>query len=77
MEVSAQTLKKDLEEKTITYARNRIPEYWVIDILHKKLWVFNQPQSDRDQNDSELATGRISPIAFPNVDVEINKLLII
>jgi Uma2 family endonuclease len=77
IEIADCTLKKDLEEKTITYARNGIPEYWVIDLPHKKLWVFNQPQSDRYQNCSEFTTGTITPIAFSNIDIEINKLLII
>ena len=77
IEVSNRTLKTDLEEKTITYARNGICEYWVIDLPHKKLWVFNQLQRATYQNCAELTTGTINPVAFPNVDVEINKLLII
>jgi Uma2 family endonuclease len=77
IEISDRTLKKDLEEKTITYARNRIPEYWVIDLPNKKLWIFNQPQSDRYQNCSEFTTGIVSPLFFLDCDVEINKLLII
>ena len=77
IEVADRTLKKDLEEKTVTYARNGISEYWVIDLPHKKLWVFTQPQSNAYQNCSELATGIIHPVTFPNLDVEINKLLVI
>lgn len=30
IEIANKTLQKDLEEKTITYARNGISEYWVI-----------------------------------------------
>jgi Uma2 family endonuclease len=77
IEVADRTLRKDLEEKTVTYARNGIPEYWVIDLPNKKLWVFTQPQSDRYQNWTEFKTGTISPVAFPNINVEINRLLII
>lgn len=46
IEVSDRTLTKDLEEKSVTYARNEIPEYWVIALPHKKLWVFRQPQNE-------------------------------
>ena len=77
IEVSDRTLTRDLEEKTITYARNNILEYWVIDLPHKKLWVFNQPQNDRYHKCAELTTGTISPSAFPNLKIAINKLLII
>jgi Uma2 family endonuclease len=31
IEISNRTLKTDLNQKTTTYARNGIPEYWVID----------------------------------------------
>ncbi len=77
IEISNKTLDKDLKEKTVTYARNGIPEYWVIDLPHKKLWVFTQPQSDRYQNFAEFTTGTIAPVAFPDLEVEINQLLII
>jgi Uma2 family endonuclease len=77
IEVSDRTLKRDLEEKTITYARNSICEYWVIDLPHQKLWVFNQPQNSQYQDCAELTTGIINPLAFPEIDVEINQLLII
>ena len=77
IEVADRTLKKDLEEKSVIYARNGIPEYWVIDLPHRKLWVLKQPQNNQYQNCSELTTGTIKPVAFPNIDVEINKLLVI
>ncbi len=37
IEISNETLTKDLEQKTITYARNGIAEYWVIDLKNNKL----------------------------------------
>lgn len=77
IEVSERTLKKDLEEKTIIYARNGISEYWVIDLPHKKLWVFKQVEKGRYQNCDEFTTGIINPITFRDLDVEVNKLLII
>ena len=39
VEISNRTLKKDLEQKIITYARNGIPEYWVVDLINKKVIV--------------------------------------
>jgi Uma2 family endonuclease len=77
IEVAERTLKKDLEEKTITYARNGILEYWVIDLPHKKLWVFKEPQQNKYQNCTEFTTGIINPVTFPDLDIKVNKLLII
>lgn len=77
VEIADRTLKKDLEEKSITYARNGIAEYWIIDLPHQKLWVLTQPENNRYKNCSELNTGRITPVAFPNIDVEVDKLPIV
>ena len=77
IEVADRTLKKDLEEKTVTYARNGISEYWVIDLPHQKLWVFTQPQNYAYQNCLELTTGIIRPVIFPDLNVEIDKLLVL
>ena len=76
IEISNQTLEKDLQEKTITYARNGIAEYWVIDLPHKKLWVFTEPEGDRYCQIQEFTTGIISPQSFPNISVEIKRLLL-
>lgn len=75
IEVSNKTLIKDLEEKSITYARNGIYEYWVIDLVNKKLWVFTNPKSDCYLDKQELTAGTINPVAFPNIDIEVEKLL--
>ncbi len=77
IEVSNRTLKRDLEEKKITYARNGIREYWVIDLPHKKLWVLNQLKGVQYQNCSELTKVIIYPLAFPEIAIEIRKLLIV
>lgn len=77
IEVSNKTLTKDLEEKSVTYARNRITEYWVIDLPHKKLWTLTNPQGDRYLEKRELTTGIINPVNFPKINIEVEKLLIV
>ena len=76
IEVSNRTLERDLNEKTIIYARNGIPEYWVIDLPHKKLWVFTQPDLNGYSQTQELTTGNISPLSFPNISLEVKNLLL-
>ena len=75
VEISNKTLTKDLSEKSVIYARNGIAEYWVIDLVNKKLWLFTNIQNDLYQDRQELATGIINPIAFPQINVEVEKLL--
>ena len=75
VEVSNSTLVKDLEEKSITYARNGIAEYWVIDLPNNKLWVFTQPKQNGYANRQEVVAGNIYPISFPDLNIEISRLL--
>lgn len=76
IEVANQTLAKDLQEKSITYARNGIMEYWVIDLPNKKLWTFTNPQNGKYLDQKTIVTGIIKPISFPNIGIEVNKLLL-
>ena len=75
VEVSNSTLVKDLEEKPITYARNDIAEYWVIDLPGNKLWIFTQPKQNGYANKQEVVTGNINSVSFPNITIEVGKLL--
>ncbi|MDJ0535815.1 MAG: Uma2 family endonuclease [Xenococcaceae cyanobacterium MO_207.B15] len=76
IEIADRTLNKDLFEKNITYARNGIAEYWVIDLPNKKLWVMTNPQDNNYLDVQEFTTGIVKPVAFLNIEVELNKLLL-
>jgi Uma2 family endonuclease len=76
IEVSNNSLNRDLEEKSIIYAQNGIVEYWVIDLPHNILWVFTQPEPNGYAYKQEVVTGNINPVAFPNINIEVNKLLL-
>ena len=84
IEVSNKTLKKDLEQKAITYARNGIPEYWVIDMVNKKLIVHTQPEDDNSLSEGshrysqivEYKVGVVSPQAFSDIVISLDKVLL-
>ncbi len=69
-------MKKDLEQKVITYARNRIPEYWVIDLKNKKLIVHTQLQNNNYSQITDYFSGKITSQAFPNIEIDMEKLLL-
>ena len=75
VEVSQTTLQVDLGEKAVIYARNNIPEYWVIDLVNHRLIVHTQPIGDRYTQIIEYLAGTIKPLAFPNIAIDIHKLL--
>ena len=76
IEVSNKTLKKDCEQKTITYARNGISEYWVIDLKNNKIIVHTQPRNSIYSQIVEYRSGIIVPQAFPNIEIDLSKLLV-
>ena len=75
IEVSNSTLSYDLGEKAQFYARDRIQEYWVIDVPRSKLWVHREPRDGEYRSLVQLVTGQVRPLALPEVAVEVNKLL--
>ena len=76
IEVSNNSLSKDLEEKSVIYAQNGILEYWVIDLRHNKLWVFTKPEQNGYADKRQVVTGIINPVSFPDLNIEVNKLLL-
>ena len=53
-----------------------ISEYWVIDLVNKKLIVHTQPESDRYTQIKPYQTGIINPLSFPDIDIALDKLLL-
>ena len=76
IEISNRSLKQDLEQKIITYARNGIPEYWVLDLVNKKLIVHTQVEENKYSQVNEYQTGTVSSITFPEIAIALDKLLL-
>lgn len=75
IEVSNSTLSYDLEEKAYLYARDQILDYWVIDILGCQLWVHREPIEGKYQSVEKYLTGKVTSLAFPDVEIDVKKLL--
>jgi Uma2 family endonuclease len=76
MEYSNSSLDKDLGVKARIYASEGIPEYWVINLKQNVLIVFRDPVDGKYQSRQEFTTGTISPLAFPDVAIEVTRLLV-
>jgi Uma2 family endonuclease len=76
IEVSSTTLEFDLNVKGPTYAQAGIVEYWVLDLANRSLYVLREPNNTGYQSQTILnETDRISPLAFPNIEITIADLL--
>lgn len=76
IEISRKTLKIDLENKSRIYASNGIPEYWIIDLVNKKIIVHTQPKSNSYIQITEYKTGTVTPLAFPEIAIALDQLLL-
>ncbi|MBD2327510.1 Uma2 family endonuclease [Alkalinema sp. FACHB-956] len=75
IEVANSSLQTDLTLKAALYAQAAIPEYWVIDLADRRFHLLRQPQGDRYQQHTILTTGTVTPLAFPEIAVEVDRLL--
>jgi Uma2 family endonuclease len=76
VEASNTTLHGDTTTKVRLYARNGVPEYWVVAIPTRELIVYRQPRGDeyldvRTYSDAES----VSPLADSSSGVRVSDLL--
>ncbi len=74
IEISDTILNYDLNHKKAIYAAASIAEYWVVNIKEKKLVVFTQSKNNNYLTYSELTTGIIKPLSFPNISISVDRL---
>jgi Uma2 family endonuclease len=83
VEVSDTTLSYDRRRKGNLYARAGVADYWIIDLVHRRLEVYrapvpaaNRPYGHRYSSRTDLTPpAAISPLALPQVVVPVADLL--
>ncbi len=74
IEYSNTTLNKDLGAKQINYTEALILEYWVINLKDLQLIVFRHPTANGYQTKTVSTSGPISPLAFPEISIEVQRM---
>ena len=76
IESSSSSLVKDRDVKSLLYAEAKIPEYWLVDLVHKCVLVHRAPRKGRY---TKVTTHRrsetLSTVAFPDVSVPLGAIL--
>lgn len=76
VEVSDTTVRTDLGRKAELYARNGIPEYWVVDLNRFRLVVHRAPGPGGYADVAEHAAGAaVEPLARPGRPVAVSDFL--
>lgn len=76
IEVSDSSLGMDGRDKAIAYARNGIPEYWIIDLRHRVLQVSTEPGPKGYGRRRSLTPGEnVAPCMVPDIVLDVTDLL--
>jgi Uma2 family endonuclease len=83
VEVSQSTLAYDLRQKASLYAAARILDYWVVDLVHRRVIVHRDPVSDATQTYGAKyqtvttidETGSVNPLAAPAQAIAVAEML--
>ena len=76
IEISNTTLEDDLNRKKRIYASAGINEYWIVDLKDIELIIFREASGSDYQTKVTLDKGIVSPLAFPNIKIEVEKVLV-
>jgi Uma2 family endonuclease len=75
IEVSDTTLDKDLRQKMALYALHGIPEYWIVDLVSRRLHVFRRPRgAEYEQTSSFDRPGALDISEIPGATVDLSGL---
>jgi Uma2 family endonuclease len=74
IEIANTTLVNDLGVKKDLYALSGILEYWVMDLQTSELKIFRDLNATEYRSEISLSSGTISPLAFPDLAIEISRL---
>jgi Uma2 family endonuclease len=75
IEFSQATLDKDMSQKKAIYAEAGIQEYWLVNLKDFHLKVFRDLIDNNYNEELTLKTGAIASLAFPNIKIEVERLL--
>lgn len=81
IEVSDATLRYDRTKKASLYAKNKIQDYWILDVKNKRLEVYRRPIKDKKSGfiytEIQIFTEKdtVSPLAAPEAKIKVADLL--
>lgn len=76
VEVSGSSLSYDRGRKLAAYARNRVPEYWLVDLRSNTLEVYREPSGDSYGAAVTLRHGDdVAPVHVPEATIGVASLL--
>ena len=74
-EIADTTLETDRKRKAPAYAKAGIPDYWILDVNTRQVYVFREPCDGNYQLETVFNEDDVlSMLAFPEIEVQISQL---
>jgi len=74
VEVADSTLRFDRTVKVPLYARDGIPEVWLVDLEHRRLVVYTEPDAGAYRTERVLASGQVVSGLLPQARLRVDDL---
>jgi Uma2 family endonuclease len=76
IEVAESSLARDRGIKLQIYAENGVPEYWVVNLVNRRIEVYSNPSSAGYETIRHLERGQsIRLVSFPDVEIQVSDVL--
>lgn len=75
IEVSRTSIRRDLAIKARIYAQGDVPDYWVIDLVRRRVVVHRDPRPDGYADVASHTDGTLHPLHHPQVAVDVAALI--
>jgi len=76
IEVSSSTLAYDRRDKLAAYARAGIAEFWIVDLVHRRVEVYAEPHDEGYGSNRVVdRDGSVAPLAFPGDSIPVASFL--
>ncbi len=69
VEVAETTLDRDQGPKRDAYAHGRIPVYWIVNLVDRRVEVYSDPGSEGYQSRQQFTSGQEIPVIIDGVEV--------
>ncbi len=70
MEFADSTLVDDRNYKCVLYAQERIPEFWLVNLVDKKIEVYTKPYAGKYQKTLEYLSRETIPLILDGVKID-------
>ena len=74
IEISDSTLRYDRDVKVPLYAKNGIPEVWLLDIKNRQLEIYREPLNGQYQQRTCHSMGNIAPMLCPDAVIDLAEI---